>query len=494
MKAILVTFDSLNRRWLQPYGGTQIATPNFQRLAARSVTFDNAYVASMPCMPARREIHTGRYNFLHAPWGGLEPYDFSMPAALSAAGIYTHHCTDHQHYWEDGGHHYMQRYDSHEMFRGQEADRWKGSPDPIDLPPLVHGRKQGPVVQMDGKNRQHWKTPDDWPMAQTVRAGLDFIDRAAESKCPWFLHIETFDPHEPFCAPPEFREKVPGTGDSPRCDWPPYGRAKDFGITPKEAEACRAEYSALVAFCDAQLGRILDAMDEHDLWEDTLLIVHTDHGFFLGERDYFGKSVMPFHRELANIPFFIHDPRHPEAAGQRRKSLLQTPDLPATLLRWFEQPLPGTMTGKDLAPVIANDEPGREAGLFGIFGGLLHVITNDGLCGFFIPDETLPLHVRSLGFANMRGFVSAEALRELEFDRVYDFTDGIRLLRYPAATRKFPYEWKTQCFDLKKDPDQRHPFEDEATTSVLMEHITRIFGEHDAPEELYLRHGIKLVH
>jgi len=494
MKAILVTFDSLNRRWLEPYGGTHIPTPNFQRLAARSVTFDNAYVASMPCMPARREIHTGRYNFLHAPWGGLEPYDFSMPAALSAAGIYTHHCTDHLHYWEDGGHHYMQRYDSHEMLRGQEGDRWKGSPDPIDLPPLMHGRQPGPAQQMDGKNRRTWKTADDWPMALTVRAGLDFLERAAGTEASWFLHIETFDPHEPFCAPPEFRRKVPGTMDSPCCDWPPYGRGDEFGITPEEAASCRSEYSALVAFCDAQLGKILDVMDSQNLWQDTLLIVHTDHGFFLGERDYFGKSAMPFHGELANIPFFVADPRHPGCAGQRRKSLLQTPDLPATLLGWFNQLPPDTMTGRDLAPVIANDTPVREAGLYGIFGGLLHVITNDGLCGFFVPEDSIPLHVRTLGFANMRAFVPTESLRALEFDRVYDFTKGIRLLRYPASTRKFPHEWQDQFFDLNRDPGQVFPFEDDATRSILLSHVSRILCEHDAPEELFLRHGLKLVH
>ena len=59
MKAIMVMFDSLNRHMLQPYGGDWAQTPNFQRLARRSVTFDNAYIGSMPCMPARRELHTG---------------------------------------------------------------------------------------------------------------------------------------------------------------------------------------------------------------------------------------------------------------------------------------------------------------------------------------------------------------------------------------------------------------------------------------------------
>ena len=77
MKAIMVMFDSLNRHMLPSYGCEWIHAPNFERLAERSITFDNCYVGSMPCMPARRELHTGRYNFLHRSWGPLEPFDDS---------------------------------------------------------------------------------------------------------------------------------------------------------------------------------------------------------------------------------------------------------------------------------------------------------------------------------------------------------------------------------------------------------------------------------
>lgn len=63
MKAIMLMFDSLNKRLLSAYGSDRAITPNFQRLKERTVRFDNAYVGSMPCMPARRELHTGRYNF-----------------------------------------------------------------------------------------------------------------------------------------------------------------------------------------------------------------------------------------------------------------------------------------------------------------------------------------------------------------------------------------------------------------------------------------------
>lgn len=82
MKAIILLFDSLNKNYLPPYGDLLTKAPNFQRLATHAATFDNSYVGSMPCMPARRELHTGRYNFLHREWGPLEPFDDSMPELL----------------------------------------------------------------------------------------------------------------------------------------------------------------------------------------------------------------------------------------------------------------------------------------------------------------------------------------------------------------------------------------------------------------------------
>lgn len=98
MKAIMLIFDSLNRHMLPPYGCDWVHAPNFERLAARSITFDNAYVGSMPCIPARRELHTGRYNFLHRSWGPLEPFDDSMPQLLKDHGVHTHLVSDHGHY------------------------------------------------------------------------------------------------------------------------------------------------------------------------------------------------------------------------------------------------------------------------------------------------------------------------------------------------------------------------------------------------------------
>ena len=180
----MLMFDSLNREMLEPYGCSRIRTPNFKRLARRSVRFDQCYAGSLPCMPARRELHTGRYNFLHRSWGPVEPFDDSMPQILKNNGVYTHLISDHVHYWEDGGATYHQRYNSWETVRGQEGDKWKC------LPELFDREEDAKIQNKDGKyfyatrqlhrhdavNRKYMQTEEDMALVKTVRGGLEFLD------------------------------------------------------------------------------------------------------------------------------------------------------------------------------------------------------------------------------------------------------------------------------------------------------------------------------
>ena len=86
MKAIIMMFDTLTRKYLSAYGNEWVHTPEFKRLEAHTVTFDNFYAASLPCMPARRDLHTGRCSFLHRMWGPLEPFDVSVMERIPRTG------------------------------------------------------------------------------------------------------------------------------------------------------------------------------------------------------------------------------------------------------------------------------------------------------------------------------------------------------------------------------------------------------------------------
>jgi len=351
MKAIMLMFDSLNRRFLPPYGCDHVIAPNFQRLADRAVTFDNCYVGSMPCMPARRELHTGRYNFLHRSWGPLEPFDDSAPELLKNSGVYTHLASDHYHYWEEGGCTYHTRYSSWEISRGQEGDPWKGQVRDPEIPEHL-----GQAWRQDVVNRQYLTDEAAQPQAVTFARGMEFL-RNNHREDNWLLHMETFDPHEPFFTQQKYKDLYPHDYTGPQFDWPAYRRVEQ---EPHQVAYCRHNYAALVSMCDAYLGRVLALMDELGLWDDTMLIVNTDHGFLLGEHDWWAKCAQPFYNEVAHAPLFIWDPRS-RRQGERRQALVQTIDLPATLLEAFGVERPPDMQGVPLAETIASVRPARRA-------------------------------------------------------------------------------------------------------------------------------------
>jgi arylsulfatase A-like enzyme len=289
MKAIMVMFDSLNRRMLSPYGCDWVFTPNFQRLADRGVTFDCSYVGSMPCMPARRELHTGRTNFLHRSWGPLEPFDDSMPEMLRENGIHSQLISDHYHYWEEGGCNYHTHYSGWEIVRGQEGDPWKGDLSRKDLPQTRNSQHLPQrMLRQDLVNRSYMEREEDMTQPRTFALGEEFL-RANAQEENWFLHLETFDPHEPYFSSKRFQDLYPHCMDE-HWDWPPYRRVNE---TPEAIQHMRCQSAALHSMCDHYLGRVLDLMDELNLWEDTMLIVNTDHGFMLGEHDWGARSSCP---------------------------------------------------------------------------------------------------------------------------------------------------------------------------------------------------------
>ena len=516
MKCVIVMFDSLNRHLLAPYGCGSTHTPGFARLAQRSVTFDASYVCSMPCMPARRDLHTGRPNFLHRSWGPLEPFDQSVFTVLrQEAGVYSHLCTDHYHYFEAGGATYHLPYDTWDFHRGPEGDPWVahvGEPPPGTFSGHAIGRhapaKRGErYPRQDLLNRTVWRDDDaKRPMSRTFRGGVDFIRRnhAADR---WVLQLETFDPHEPFDAPAWARSLAAEHFDRYReaegehFDWPLYDYASSQA-TPEQVEHLKRNYAALLAACDAELNRVMDLFDELSLWDDTMLVVCTDHGFFLGERDVMGKMWVPWWDTLARTPLFVWDPRHPDAAGQRRSSLVQPMlDLGPTLCDLFEldpaEALPHA-TGRPLTPVIRDDMPVHDAGLFGTFGQQVSV--TDGRWVYMRapregtpkpPEYTLmPTEMRS--FFPPRKFDGGVSLAE-----PFNFTDGARVLRIPdsvllgAQGTQHPDKSRDLLYDTASDPEQEHPLDNPEQEARMAGLLRRLMQQCNAPPEQYPRFALE---
>lgn len=478
MKAIMVMYDSLKRNMLEPYGCDWVPTPNFKRLAEHAVTFDCNYVGSMPCMPARRELHTGRLNFLHRSWGPLEPFDDSMPEILKKNGIYTHLTTDHAHYWEDGGATYHHRYNSFDLNRGQEGDPWKTSDELVEF---ITSRKPRSLENYyDRANRAYMDREERMPQAVTFSAGLDFIEKH-HGMDNWFLQIETFDPHEPFFCQPEYKEAFAHEYDGPLKDWPPY-----YPVTEGEdaVRHMRMEYAALITMCDRYLGKVLDRMDAYNLWEDTLLIVNTDHGFLLGEHNWWSKSVMPLYEEIARTPLFIYDPRS-KVMGERRDALTQTIDFPATILDFFGQEIPKDMQGKSLLPVIEKNEKIRDYALFGFHE--MHCNITDGNWVYMkAPLENMPHYEYTLMPTHMSERFGVEELQNIELAEPFSFTKGCRTMKIAAkGAMNPPTNFGSKLYCLQNDPKQEHPIRDDEKEAELANEMIRLMKETDAPEEYY---------
>ena len=471
MKVILILFDTLNKRFLEY---DWVHAPNFKRLAEKTVIFDNHYTGSLPCMPARRELHTGRYNFLHRSWGPLEPFDDSMPEILKRNGIYSHLVSDHYHYWEDGGATYHNRYTSWEIIRGHENDAWKAELKEPEIPENISSTFAN--LHQNWVNRKYMQKEEDMHQAKTFKLGLEFLEKNHQEN-NWFLQIETFDPHEPFYVPQKYRDLYEDDYNGPHFDWPNYGVVTE---SPEAVEHCRKEYAASVSMCDNSLGKILDFMDQNNMWQDTMLILSTDHGFLLSEKDWWGKMTQPIYNEIAHIPLYIWDPRLGKQ-NENRSALVQTIDIAPTILEFFNIKRPKDMQGCALKEVIRSDVKVRDAGLFGTHGA--HVNITDGKYVYMRSPSNprnKPLYDYTLMPTMMRGFFSLNRLKTTELAEPFEFTKGIKTMRTTSRNWINPYIYGSYLFDLQNDPLQEHPIFDSEIEKRMIKLMRKEMEKNDA--------------
>ena len=281
----------------------------------------------------------------------------------------------------------------------------------------------------------------------------------------------------------------------------------------------RYKYAELLELCDKYLGKLLDKFDELDLWKDTMLIVNTDHGYLLGEHGWWSKVVMPCYDEIAHIPLFIHDPRF-ETAGQRRKEIVQTIDLPATLLEFFNVGLPKNMQGRPIRTVIEKNEKIRDYALFGIHGA--HVNIYDGKYIYMkapVSEKNTPLYEYTLMPMHMRNMFSPGELEKAEAvsGNCFNFTKGCPVWKIPKGNGNGSKDFSDllingkdseeakhidnnsmvnaanfgdKLFDMEKDPKQTTVLEDNAIEAYMANLLQKAMKENDCPMEQFERIGI----
>ena len=377
MNVITILCDSVNLHYLSCYreymrdrGVPDICpfptlkTPNIDRLAARGMLFGGHFIGAAPCMPARRELMSGRMEMFWRSWGHLEPFDYPIAAAARAAGAVTSIVTDHYHYWENAAHGYFEHFDSAQLIRGHELDNLRSDGDEADMPDWARAmRDRGrPPFHYTRfyRNARDWGDASDYSTPRTFAVACDWLDKNKDQK-KFLLWVESFDAHEPFYVPEPYRsmfldDSYTDEEISRYTCWPPYqegdhGHNKFFWDTTSEREVnyIRAQYAGKLVMLDEQIGRLLGKLDEYSLWDNTAVIFTTDHGHELGEKQRFGKQPPNFNLS-AHIPLIVCDPRN--VSARRTEALTTAVDLYPTILELLGTENPTAPNGRTLMPLV----------------------------------------------------------------------------------------------------------------------------------------------
>lgn len=485
MRTIFLVMDSLNRHYLKCYGDGRVQTPNLDRLAERGVLFDSHYAGSLPCMPARREMMTGRLNFLETPWGPIEPWDNCLPVELrKQKNTYCHMITDHYHYFHSGGEAYHTLFDSWEFERGQEGDQWH---------PLV---KTPEIPNFIGKNRRpYWvnrrfydsERDEDYPTPKCFMRAIEFL-RNNYQEDNWHLHLEVFDPHEPFVCPETYRAMYHDTWEAPfHFDWPPYREVQE---SPEAVAHIRKSYAGVLTMADVWLGEFLDKMNELDMWKDTVLILTTDHGHLLGEHGYWAKNYMFDYQELVHLPMIVCTPQT-AYAHKRISALTATMDLMPTLMDLHGAQVPEGVHGTSLLPLITGEKENiHDAVLYGYFGKDVNLF--DGRYSYCRqPLEGSVVYHHTLMPRDMKDFLPGEQLSRAEWGYFIKNKDHILQMRIPRTSHRHANAPDYHLiYDIKEDPNQRHPIHDQELEEKLECKMVELLERYDAPECQCVRLGL----
>lgn len=283
---------------------------------------------------------------------------------------------DHYHYWEEAANGYMESFQSTKLIRGHAVDSWEPPlPEDADVPtwverigdwrPAVAGRRYY-------ANVKDFSGEEDFFPAKVFTATAGWL-RDHSGNEPFYLQIESFDPHEPFHVPEPYASMY---GDASGYDrfsvWPPYQnpeRLREFlaQASPEEMDFIRAQYAGKLTMTDRWFGDLIKALDDLALWDDMVVIVTTDHGNDLGEHDAIGKQH-PHYDSHANIPLFVWHPSWP-GNGRTVTELTSTVDLFSSTLDIANASIPERTHGRSFVPLLT-DQPleARPGLLYGSFG------------------------------------------------------------------------------------------------------------------------------
>lgn len=364
---LFIAIDDLND-YISPLDNHPgIHTPNFDRLAKRSVTLANAHCAAPACHPSRVAVMTG----VHPTTSGIYRNAFRAHGprwrheskVLENAVVLSQHFRNHGYRAVGGGKifHTLQWTPGDSQNDPDAWDDYRGDPlDPIsaDWPRPEFPKPQEPerplgnyyfgAAPLDPGHRYGDELITDWAIEQMKGAGED----------PLFLAVGLFRPHIPFEVPQKWFDLYP----EDEVSLPPY-RADDLDdahehervswhrwVTENDQwKPLMRGYLASISYVDNELGRLLDALDASPMADKTIIVLWTDHGFHIGEKDNWEKFAL--WDQTTRVPCFIHAPGVSQD-GSKTRTPVGLVDLYPTLCELVGLPIPDQCDGKSLVAVI----------------------------------------------------------------------------------------------------------------------------------------------
>jgi arylsulfatase A-like enzyme len=361
---LFIVSDDLNC-FLGCYGDPLAKTPNIDRLAARGVRFERAYCAFPLCGPSRNSFLTGLYPNATGIHSNAQifrqsiPSQVSMPQAFRLAGYFAARVGKLYHYNVPKS----VGTNGHDDPGSWELEINPAGVDRLEEEPRIFSLREGEF----GGTLSWYASPKgdrehtDGIMADDAAWVLERCGR--DRSRPFFLAVGFYRPHTPYVAPqtPYFgmypesaMPLVTGVEEDER-DLPKAAlgsrKPEQATLTDPQRRQAQQAYRASISFMDAQVGRVLDALERHGLAESTIVVFTSDHGYHMGEHGLYQK--MSLFEESARVPLIIAAPTRCRPGGVAASPVSQV-DLFPTLATLCGVEHPKNLQGQNLAPMLAD--------------------------------------------------------------------------------------------------------------------------------------------
>lgn len=358
MNVILIIADTVRADYCGCYGNTWVRTPHLDALARQSAVMTRFYTASFPTGPMRKDVFSGRFTFPYTNWSQPRPEgELVLAEMLGAKGIRTAFIGD-----TSNSPQYRIGFD-HEQVISARASNIDRVPEKVKLPAAPR-KLRLPIQRMENivRNAMGWDGEADRRAPRTLLAAHRWLEDQVGSETPFFLWVDTFDPHEPWDEPRYYVDSYdPGyTGDALiEPAYEPAGYA-----SAREIRHMRCLYAGELTMVDRWLGHLLDGIDRMGLADHTAVLFTSDHGFYHGEHGLIGKVRLarqggiigrwPLYDTIAHPPLLLRIPGLTK--GRKLAAFCQPPDLTPTILELLGVPVPDRVQGHSLLPLLRGEK------------------------------------------------------------------------------------------------------------------------------------------